>query len=707
MSESSKIWSFGFLGIFFLFFMQLSTLLIEAIYSVNLLGSSLNLYAAGIIWMLGSGLLVFIPLKIRIAQKSSKNPSSFMYRLGVYFFGPEFTKPLVYRKTSQVLGIIVILSRLIVPFLKTRPIIIVAGLGVTAFLMFYPLYLLQLDRESSVEHGYMQALSFAMATLLSILFRAFGASRDISAIGWTQSIGWVFSAFCLVVLLDFSKLIPLNSTQESPKPPKEIPVSKKSKRKVFFASFGILNLFILVIFGFESPTVFARWTEGNYSAINIIIALSIAVVVLFLVLKPAIVDKLPSWSLWVWNLVFTCLIVLTLLAHTIQFPPNPGSSVVVVTSPMWYQQIPLYLMIVSCPILFLDMMLITSHLIRSSPTLSSLSGGFTLAGFSFMVLIFMAIFTNVWGYVKPISNLFRNLYWLPYLIIGLFITFVAIGVKLKDHPIGKIQLGKASKLTITIISSLCLIGIMVGAIFIVPHPIQTEGTPVTSITVMTYNIQQGNNDTGNKNYEMQLEVIRNSGADIIALQECDTARIGLGNNDVVRYLATELNYYSYYGPKTLTGTYGTAILSKYPIVHSEAIFSYSNKDETGTAYATIEIDGEEFHVFSSHPDGNDDNHRDHMQAIVDKVTDESLTHVISMGDFNTRPFSEWYNISTTILNDAWLTIYPTGIDGFGNNMTRRIDHIFLSPEFTVDNVWVIPEGPSQSDHNVFWATISW
>ena len=62
----------------------------------------------------------------------------------------------------------------------------------------------------------------------------------------------------------------------------------------------------------------------------------------------------------------------------------------------------------------------------------------------------------------------------------------------------------------------------------------------------------------------QLALIRQVSPDILALQESDSTRISLNNNDYARYYAGKLGYYSYYGPKTLTGTYGTALLSKYP-----------------------------------------------------------------------------------------------------------------------------------------------
>ncbi|MHA1612998.1 MAG: endonuclease/exonuclease/phosphatase family protein [Promethearchaeota archaeon] len=730
MSSSNKLWTFGFLSIFFIFFLQLTTGLIEAIYTVNLLGSSLNFYAAGIVLLLGGGLLFVIPLRIRLVQKFSHKPESFIYRIGAYLYGPTFEKPFIYRKTSQICAVLVIIARLISPILKSRPTILVAGFGVTFFLVFYPLFLLQLNPKSNIEHGYIHGLSFGLAILVSILFRTLGATRDLSYLGWYQLIGWIFAGFCVFVIFwRFNTLIGSKPTQEgttpqnSPEPKSQEAQppantkktgsgpTKKDKRRVFFASFSLLNIFMAVIFGFESPAVFVRWTEGNYAAINIILTVMIAGIIIVALFKPGYINKLPSWALWTWNLAFTCLMVLTILVHTIQFPPFPGSPVVVVQAPMWYQQIPLYLMLLTSPILILDFMLVVSQLIQSSPKLAQLSAGFGLSGFLFIILIFIAIFTNVWGYVKPISNLFRNLYWLPYLIIGLFMTLGVLAIKHKNHPFTGISLSlsKTTRYSLKGITSLLLIGVILGTLIVMPHPVYdgTETTPITSITVMTYNIQQGNNDTGEKNYENQLEVILNSGADIIALQECDTARIGLGNNDIVQYLATKLNYYSYYGPKTIYGTYGTAILSRFPITYSESIFSYSHKDETGTAYATIEINGEDFHVFSSHPDGNASNHLDHMNAIIDKITSESLTNVISMGDFNTRPYSEYYNISVAVLDDAWNREYPTGIDAFGNNMTRRIDYIFISPEFILDGAWVIPEGPSQTDHNVFWSTISW
>jgi len=66
---------------------------------------------------------------------------------------------------------------------------------------------------------------------------------------------------------------------------------------------------------------------------------------------------------------------------------------------------------------------------------------------------------------------------------------------------------------------------------------------------------------GNRPMIGSSALIRQVSPDLLALQESDTARISLNNNDTVRYYASQLAIISYYGPTTVTGTFGTAILS--------------------------------------------------------------------------------------------------------------------------------------------------
>jgi endonuclease/exonuclease/phosphatase family metal-dependent hydrolase len=237
--------------------------------------------------------------------------------------------------------------------------------------------------------------------------------------------------------------------------------------------------------------------------------------------------------------------------------------------------------------------------------------------------------------------------------------------------------------------------------------IQTLEPDNSSIVVMTYNIQQANDDFGERSYERQLALIRQIAPDILALQESDSSRISLNNNDFVRYYAGKLGYYSYYGPKTVTGTYGTAILSRYPLQNTRTVFSFSDQDEIGTAEAEIEIGGQVFTIYNVHPDGSDTALLTWANTLLDRSNDKE--NVIALGDFNLRDDEGAYQqIANTYIN-AWESIYPSKIGSNGTDMSgeNRIDHIFLSRSLIVRNpVYVLPPD-SATDHPVHWAEIYW
>jgi len=53
--------------------------------------------------------------------------------------------------------------------------------------------------------------------------------------------------------------------------------------------------------------------------------------------------------------------------------------------------------------------------------------------------------------------------------------------------------------------------------------------------------------------------------------------------------------------------------------------------------------------------------------------------VILMGDFNFRPDTPQYRLTTAVLDDAWALRWPQGADGEGRQFPERIDHVFVSP----------------------------
>ena len=198
--------------------------------------------------------------------------------------------------------------------------------------------------------------------------------------------------------------------------------------------------------------------------------------------------------------------------------------------------------------------------------------------------------------------------------------------------------------------------------------------------VMTFNTQQSNAEDGEKSYTEQLALIRRVSPDILALQESDSARISLNNNDYVRYFAENLGYYSYYGPTPVIGSYGTAILSKYPLKNTRTAFIYSDKDETAIAEAELEVAGRTFTIYDVHPDSSDPAMLAFAKTLLERS--KGKPYVIALGDYNLRDYEEAYQLIDGVLSNAWTSVYPSeiGADGVDMSGENRIDHIFLSPD---------------------------
>jgi endonuclease/exonuclease/phosphatase family metal-dependent hydrolase len=237
--------------------------------------------------------------------------------------------------------------------------------------------------------------------------------------------------------------------------------------------------------------------------------------------------------------------------------------------------------------------------------------------------------------------------------------------------------------------------------------VEVAASDRTSLRAMTFNTQQSNDDFGEKSIEAQLALIRQVSPDILALQESDSTRISLNNNDYVRYFAEKLGYYSYYGPTPGTGTFGTAILSKYPLQNTRSVFIYSDKDETGVAEAEIEVNGLRFTIYDVHPDSSDLAMLVFAHTLVERASGKAF--VIALGDYNLRDYEEAYQYIDAHLINAWVSVYPTEISDDGVDMSgdNRIDHIFLSPNLqAVDPTYILPPA-SATDHPVHWTDIEW
>ena len=647
-------------GVVFLLFVQSIATFIEGIYILELLSTSLDEKVLGILFLFSPILL--LP------------------------FGKRVPRWLMWVMFSLLL-----IGRGLIPYLTTFERMIAAGVASGAALVLIPIMLVSYPEPRKGSRWLIPAQGLALAVGLSVLLRTLNYTLDISltmSYGW---IGWILAILLGITLTQFK-------WEDEPDDPQEI-------KGITSAAVGLVGILTLFYFMLSSPGVIARWTEGNYQLIVITVSLLSLLWLFSSLMRPKWIGEIkPGW-LTLWNIFFTISVTLTILAHTFRFPATPDSLPVVVSSPMWYQQIPMVLMLLSFPVILIDFGIFSGLIARAHPTPRKMAPGFLLGVVLMILVIFMNIFSNTWGYVEPISPFFRNKFWLAFLLIAGLVTILATILIRKSKWMVEDEAEKRNVIVLAVFLGAIFIVTLVSAMltdrYLVPAPIKD------SLKVMTFNIQQANDVNGEKSYLEQLALIREVDPDIIGFQESDSARISLGNNDYIRYYANKLGYHAYFGPKTVTGTYGTAILSKYPLENSRSVFTYSDQDEIGTAEAEISVGGRKFTIFNVHPDGSYEAKLVFARTLVERANEKP--DVIAIGDYNLRGWEEPYLLIDELYKNAWIDVYPTGIDENGLDMSgeNRIDHIFVSPHLEVRKpVYILPP-ESWTDHPVHWAEISW
>ncbi len=663
-----------FISILLLFFLQLFSDYVESTYILLLMTLSLNQNTLVLLFM-------FSPIVLILFRKSIPD------------------------KLLVIAGAVLIGCRVIEPLFETTPRMIISGLGVGCFLILFPAFLLTSRPDKKDQFALTLGKSLALAIAASILLRTLNYTIDLSTYGWGQVIGWILAAVEVVMLIGFSRVMrssgePKSSLDESVNTQKPI-----RKRRLTGVTLGLTTILFFVSFAFSSPGVISRWTEGSYIAIVTGVALMTAVFSLIMMYQPQLIARLNPHVIFLWNLVFIALFVMTVHINQIPFPDNPGPYPIISPSTTILHQIPLYLMILTFPIILIDFILLSHELVKLElvPTSRAAGISFTLgSGVYMLVMLFALILTSVWGFVPVIGPMLRDLFWFIFLIAGLVILVVIHFAR--DVTI---SIDKPSKLprTETIIAGIVIflfLGTLVGSLAFEARPVAPHSEP-SSLRILTYNVAQGVNDVDVKNYDGQLELIREIDADIIGLQE--TSKIA-GNTDVVRYFADKLHLYSYFGPKGVTGTTGVALLSKYPIENPHTLYHYSedvDRKQTATIEADIIVGSRTVTVYVTHTYGRTSAKVILQNDVLDAASGKS--NVIFMGDFNFGPFSEPYNITTAVLDDSWWLKWPTGTNGLGESNSGEIDHIFLSPGTTVLDCQYVTD--PQSDHPAYWADIQW
>lgn len=230
------------------------------------------------------------------------------------------------------------------------------------------------------------------------------------------------------------------------------------------------------------------------------------------------------------------------------------------------------------------------------------------------------------------------------------------------------------------------------------YPVNTTSQSVC-LSVMTCNMT-GKSDTGEGS---QIDILRDSGADIIAIQEV-TERCG---NAVERNLS---DIYPYMVIQA-EGLKGIGLLSKYPVIQQD-IFKTS-EDSLYHALAVIRVNGVDITVISTHivppvyrPGVNyTDLQREDMAGLLAKVP--KYGPVIMMGDLNMCDHAPEYRmVRKAGLIDTHREIgwglgntWPTTIVPYARWWRQtliRLDYIWHSYDIRAIKIWQGPRGAT--DH---------
>lgn len=235
---------------------------------------------------------------------------------------------------------------------------------------------------------------------------------------------------------------------------------------------------------------------------------------------------------------------------------------------------------------------------------------------------------------------------------------------------------------------------------------------------MTFNIHHGEGADHEVDLYRTAEVIEQSGADIVGLNEVDKSfSKRSGYKDQVTWLADRLSFEHAFSPAITLRShrhpedrqYGNALLSRYPIEKSKnhllRVAGYHTENRS-LLETTVIFGKQRLKVYVSHLSLNPFLHKKQTAFILNSTKRDSCPVVI-LGDFNMRPGSKRWAKLTHNFVDVWKNA------GHGNGYTHpsswprhRLDYIFIDLHIHIVDINVVTVYPECSDHLPLLATLS-
>jgi endonuclease/exonuclease/phosphatase family metal-dependent hydrolase len=175
--------------------------------------------------------------------------------------------------------------------------------------------------------------------------------------------------------------------------------------------------------------------------------------------------------------------------------------------------------------------------------------------------------------------------------------------------------------------------------------------------------------------------IRSLDPDIVLLQEVDRFHGRTGGVDQAAYFAEALGMEASFSPNVVQGRgqYGTAILSRFPILDSGrfALPNGAGGEQRGLQWAGLDIGGQEVRVYNTHLQNKIVGLREAQARHVAGILAGEEQPTILGGDMNATANTPTLGPLLARLVDAW-AVAGSGPDGTGPNGSR-IDFVMASP----------------------------
>jgi endonuclease/exonuclease/phosphatase family metal-dependent hydrolase len=229
------------------------------------------------------------------------------------------------------------------------------------------------------------------------------------------------------------------------------------------------------------------------------------------------------------------------------------------------------------------------------------------------------------------------------------------------------------------------------------------------LTVATYNIRHGRGMDGEVDLARTARAIRALEADIVALQEVDRGVARSGSVHQPRELGERLEMQQAFGAffPYQGGEYGMAILSRYPILRTEALRLPDGNEPRVALLAEVALpSGRRIAVVNVHFDWvADDSLRFRQVVALSAMLDTLALPIILLGDFNdvpgSRTMAQW--------SSRFVAVDKPANDHFTFSSTapeKEIDHIVVAPRAAWETSFgrVVSDSVT-SDHRAFVARL--